>query len=145
MSAPRTVTICAGGECGGECYQCRVAALSAELNRAVRERDAALNVCRRLSDRYLGVAGSPVVVEAFPDDPLAAIVRDARDVCDRVPRRLTDEELGGRAALEAAGLEPVDGWDDCGRCGGTGVIRVEREPDGSGGGAVPCVCRRTAP
>jgi len=28
------------------------------------------------------------------------------------PRRLSDEELGGRAALEAAGLEPVDGWDD---------------------------------
>lgn len=31
---------------------------------------------------------------------------------DQEPRRLTDDELGGRAALEAAGLEPVDGWDD---------------------------------
>ncbi len=31
---------------------------------------------------------------------------------DREPGRLTDAELGGRAALEAAGLEPVDGWDD---------------------------------
>lgn len=32
-------------------------------------------------------------------------------LADTEPRRLTDNELGGRAALEAAGLEPVDGWD----------------------------------
>lgn len=31
---------------------------------------------------------------------------------DTPPRRLSDDELGGRAALEAAGLEPTDGWDD---------------------------------
>lgn len=31
---------------------------------------------------------------------------------DAPPRRLSDDELGGRQALEAAGLEPVDGWDD---------------------------------
>lgn len=37
---------------------------------------------------------------------------DCRILDDREPRRLTDAELGGRAALEAAGLEPVDGWDD---------------------------------
>jgi len=141
MSAPRTVTICAGGDCGGVCYQCRIAALNAELDRVTRERDEALAVCSTLvADRE-----ECGIDEVDPDDPLASIVRAARRVTEGVPRRLTDEELGGRAALEAAGLEPVDGWDDCGRCGGTGVIRVEREPDGSGGGSVPCVCRRTAP
>ncbi len=31
---------------------------------------------------------------------------------DSEPGRLSDDDLGGRAALEAAGLEPVDGWDD---------------------------------
>lgn len=33
-------------------------------------------------------------------------------LADTELRRLTDDELGGRAAPEAVGLEPVDGWDD---------------------------------
>lgn len=54
-------------------------------------------------------------------------------------------------AVAAAGLSaPEDVVDPrdagpCDWCGGTGVMRVDREPDGSGGGAVPCRCRSGSP
>lgn len=67
--------------------------------------------------------------------PLEEFRADARDI-PPTPHSLGCSECG-RAWLFKSGewLNPP-----CERCGSTGVIRIEREPDGSGGGAVPCVC-----
>jgi transcriptional regulator with XRE-family HTH domain len=54
----------------------------------------------------------PGVEPTEHDWKMAGVVDDRPMLGDTEPRRLTDDELGGRAALEAAGLEPVDGWDD---------------------------------
>lgn len=54
----------------------------------------------------------PGVEPTAHDWKMAGIVGEHPMLGDTEPRRFTDDELGGRAALEAAGLEPVDGWDD---------------------------------
>lgn len=64
------------------------------------------------SDALMRAPCPPGVEPTERDWKMAGVVHDRPMLADTEPRRLTDDELGGRAAIEAAGLEPVDGWDD---------------------------------
>lgn len=59
------------------------------------------------------------------------------------PECVSGSVSGSVSAAEDV-VDPRDAGP-CDHCGGTGVLRVEREPDGSGGGAVPCRCRDFGP